>query len=365
MVDMVVRLGRCHDLHWGIELPFPSTGCYCLAVAPQRTSVGKQVIEKDRMVEVTQEREADNARLPVWTRVYSHSAFWPVMVFLLSFCVRLLWSASATITPVSDCHGYDLLAQGLSNGEDYGVFNGESRGKAYRTPGYPGFLAAIYTCFGHSYRAVGFVQAFFSALTTLLLFFLSLRFVKRRASLFAAGLHAFSPTFLAYVPILASETLATFLGIGALLLICSRAGGEQQCRYRWVLAAMALSGALMGLNLLVRPSGLFFVPGLVLVIALRGDLNWRRRAVSGAIFLLAISAVLSPWLVRSTRLGFGLTLTTNGGWNLYMGNNDKATKGGHLRLRLPKLPEENAAEYDRRHAAAALDWIRMRAANPW
>jgi len=289
--------------------------------------------------------------------MYQHPAFWPGLVFLVSFALRLGWAAWATVTPVSDCAGYDTLAQGLANGEDFGQFQGESHGQAYRTPGYPAFLAAIYVCFGHSPRAAAVAQAFVSALTTLLLFWLARRFVNRRASLLAAGLHAFSPVFLVYVPLLATETVATCLGVAALLLLCPHVQPETPRRGWRAWGQVALSGAIMGLNLLVRPSGLFFLPGLVLVLALRTDLSWRGRALGVGVFVLALSAVLAPWMIRNVRIGAGATLSTTGGWNLYMGNNDRATTGGHLPVRLPRLPGETDADLDRRYTSAAIDWI--------
>jgi hypothetical protein len=60
----------------------------------------------------------------------------------LSLALRAAWAAHAHVIPVSDFATYDALGWQL-------VTNGELPASAYRTPGYPAFLAAVYAVFGH------------------------------------------------------------------------------------------------------------------------------------------------------------------------------------------------------------------------
>ena len=116
----------------------------------------------------------------------------------------MTWVAFARVTPISDFRGYDELAVNwLQSGHFSSVGS-----LAYRAPAYPGFLAAIYAIAGHSWRAAGFVQAVLGGVTSGLLVLLASRALSRRGSVIAGILHAVSPTALAYVPVLASETLA-------------------------------------------------------------------------------------------------------------------------------------------------------------
>jgi 4-amino-4-deoxy-L-arabinose transferase-like glycosyltransferase len=224
---------------------------------------------------------------------------------------------------------------------------------AYRTPGYPGFLAAIYSIAGHSWRAAGFVQAVLGAVTSGLLVLLAAKVLSRRGCVIAGVLHAVSPTALAYVPVLASETLAVFLLVSGLLGLAvaqERVGGA-----RYLLSAV--SGALLGLLLLVRPAGVFFLPALlVLAIYSRGRRTWRARP--GLVFLGATLLALSPWLIRNHLAGLGpATLSTAGGENLLMGNNDRARLGGFQEgvIERRNLPEK---VQDGQFRKAALAWIR-------
>jgi 4-amino-4-deoxy-L-arabinose transferase-like glycosyltransferase len=275
-------------------------------------------------------------------------ARWALAVFALSLAIRGTWAALAHVTPISDFQGYDDLAvRWLQTGRF-----AESGSLAYRTPGYPAFLVAVYALAGHSWRAVGLAQAFLGAASSGLLVLLATRILSPRTSAIAGFLHAVSPTALAYVPLLASETLAAFLLIAALLVLAV-AERQQLPPSRWLLAG---SGLLFGLLVLVRPAAVFLLPaGIVLSV-------WRPRAVRlhplGAFALvLAALLALSPWLVRNRLAGLGpTTISTVGGENLWMGNNDLATLGGFCQAAAwPQVMPE--VEKDKAYRRAALRWI--------
>ncbi len=273
-------------------------------------------------------------------------------VFLVSLVIRLTWAAFAHVTPISDFRGYDGLAlQWLHTG----VF-GEPGSYAYRTPGYPAFLAAIYRLVGHSPRAAGFVQAFIGALTSGLLVLLAGRILSPRAGALAGLLHAVSPTAVAYVPVLASETIAAFLLVAALL--CLAAAEEREERERDGRGALVGSGLLFGLMMLVRPAALFFLPAAALLSVYSPR---RRRWIPsrGLIFAAAVLLVLGPWMIRNQRLGLGwMTISTVGGENLWMGNNDKARLGGFCaEAAWPVKPGDTEQGRDRAYRRAARAWI--------
>jgi 4-amino-4-deoxy-L-arabinose transferase-like glycosyltransferase len=275
-----------------------------------------------------------------------------LLVFAISFALRAAWAAWVEVTPVSDFRGYDLMAVRWL---DTGVFGGPGR-YAYRTPGYPAFLALIYAVFGHSWKAAAFAQAVLGALTSGFVTALATYVLSSRGSVVAGLLHALSPTALAYVPVLASENLAVLLLIVGLLLvaIARRASG-------WAAGGASLtSGLLLGLLLLVRPAAIFFVPAWV------GLVVWssvRRRLVvlPPVLVMLAAMLVLSPWIVRNHRLGLGAsTLSSTGGINLWMGNNDLAVTGGYIRDAQAIVPTNGLTESqaDAAYRREAIAWIR-------
>ncbi|HUW12697.1 MAG TPA: glycosyltransferase family 39 protein [Anaerolineae bacterium] len=275
-----------------------------------------------------------------------------LLAFCLSFALRLAWAAWSQVTPVSDFRGYDLLAV---HWLDTGVLGAPGH-YAYRTPGYPAFLALIYTAFGHSWKAVALVQAFLGGLTSALTAVLATYVLSSRGSLLAGLLHALSPTALAYIPVLASENVAVFLLMAGLLLVAvaRRASG------RGANGAGLASGLLLGLVLLVRPAAVFFAPAWVFLLAYAPT---RRRLLllPAALTVAAAALVISPWLVRNHRLGLGpMTLSTAGGVNLAMGNNDLAVTGGYIREAQATVDTENLTEVeaDKAYRKAAIDWIR-------
>ncbi len=270
------------------------------------------------------------------------------LVFAFSLAIRMTWVAFARVTPISDFQGYDGLAlQWLRTGHF-----GEPGSYAYRTPGYPGFLAFIYAMVGHSPRAAGFVQALLGALTSGLLVLLAVHILSPRASAIAGLLHAVSPPAIAYVPVLASETLAAFLLVSGLLCLAAAEVREGRSKER----AIVGSGVIFGLVVLVRPAATFFLPaGFLLSAYSPKKREW--HTFRGLVFLVAALVVLSPWLIRNQRVGLGpLTISTVGGVNLWMGNNPRAKLGGFCpeAEQYGSMPEQIL---DSRYRGAARAWI--------
>jgi 4-amino-4-deoxy-L-arabinose transferase-like glycosyltransferase len=275
-----------------------------------------------------------------------------LLVFSISLMLRAVWAAWAQVTPVSDFRGYDSLAVRWL---ETGLFGGPGR-FAYRTPGYPAFLALIYMGFGHTWQAVAFVQAALGALTSGLTALLATYVVSARGSILAGLLHALSPTALAYVPVLASENLAVTLVVAGVLLLVVSQRASDRGRYGVAFGV----GMVLGLLVLVRPAGLFFAPGWLIVMACSPQ---RRRLYAGppVVAILAAALALCPWLVRNQRVGLSATtLSTAGGVNAWMGNNDAAVAGGYRRAVQAEVNTNGMGELqkDRAYREAALTWIR-------
>lgn len=262
--------------------------------------------------------------------------------------LRLAWALHAHVTPIADFASYDAIAWRWLTTGHYGS-------SAYRTPGYPALLAAVYAGAGHSWRAAGLVQAVLGGLTSALVVLLAAQVVSPRGALVAGLLHAFSPTAVAYVPVLASENLAAPLVVGTLLcLAASRHNGGT----RWW--ALVASGFLLGLHLLVRPAGVYFVPGFLLVAA--GAHKGRGASVLAPVLLASVLVLtLAPWLIRNHLIGMGATtVATAGGMDVWMGNNDFAQSGGNCpeARDAPFLSGLSERERDAVSRSAAVAWAR-------
>ncbi|MEP6708317.1 MAG: glycosyltransferase family 39 protein, partial [Pyrinomonadaceae bacterium] len=207
-----------------------------------------------------------------------------------------------------------------------------------RLPGYPLFLAGIYSLFGHSNNsAVRIAQALMDtatcALVGLLAFYWEPEDRRKRATAIAAfALAALCPFTTIYVATILTETPTSFLAIAMCLAatLALRAQSRQR-RIAWWFA----TGLLAGIAVLFRPdSGLFAAAiGITLVIAGTRPL-WsavqssseppqpvketkRRRRfalpahskeylvptiVTGTIFSIAFALVLAPWAIRNRRV---------------------------------------------------------------
>ena len=266
----------------------------------------------------------------------------------LSLGLRLAWALHAHVTPIGDFASYDAIAWRWLTTGHYGP-------SAYRTPGFPAFLAAIYAALGHSWGAAGLVQALLGGLASALVVLLAAQVVSPRGALAAGLLHAFSPTAIAYVPVLASENLAAPLAVGALL--CLGASRRNRETRWWALVA---SGFLLGLHLLVRPAGAYFVPGFLLIAACAH--KGRSASVRAPVVLVCVLVLtLAPWLIRNHLIGLGATtLATAGGSDLWMGNNDLARSGGDCPEARDALVLTGLSERDTDAAfrSAAVAWAR-------
>ncbi len=116
-----------------------------------------------------------------------------------------------------------------------------------------------------------------------------------------------------------------------------------------------------------RPTGLAFVPGIVLWILLVAP-GRRRRIEAAALACIAFAAVLAPWAARNARLqGEFVPASTGGGIELYIGNNPRATGilshdfrlfSEELSLIHPRELHPNEAQRGRLYQADAAAFIR-------
>jgi len=279
-----------------------------------------------------------------------------LLICVLSLAIRLPWAALAQVTPISDFAGYDSLARKWLTTGEFGFANG----RAYRTPGYPGFLAAIYWVSGYSTRTAQIAQAVLGAVTSGLIVLLASRLIGPRSAALAGLLHAMWPTSLAYVPVLASENLAVPF---VLLTLLAATWEKESLRRRC--AATGAAGLCFGILLLVRPAALFFLPAIALLAIWEpSSKRWRLRPA--IVWVAVLGLTLWPWFVRNYRLGLGLpTLSTAGGINLWMGNHAEARHGGY-RGGYPAAQAEGfpkgEVEAHRALKAAAMRWI---VGHPW
>lgn len=190
-----------------------------------------------------------------------------------------------------------------------------------RMPGYPLFLAGVYSIFGHSDKtAVRLVQALMDTSTCAMIALVAFFWEpdekrKRHSSIAALALAAVCPFTTIYVATILSEAPTMFFAVGMCLTatLALKATNQRKTLGLWV-----ATGLIAGVAVLFRPdSGLFALAlGLTLVVATlarasdvklskrREEILYRtaRTSYLGAVFSLAFCLVLVPWAIRNYRV---------------------------------------------------------------
>jgi len=177
-----------------------------------------------------------------------------------------------------------------------------------RVPGYPLFIASVYSVFGHANNgAVRIVQALIDTATCALVALLAFVWqsdVRRRTTtaLLALAFAAVNPFTTIYSATILPEVPTMFLAVAMCVTasIAFRSGDRtRQIRFWFV------TGLLAGIAVLFRPDiGLFAAAiGLTLLAETLWmfRLRWRSGTVMGAVFSLAFCVALVPWTIRNWR----------------------------------------------------------------
>jgi hypothetical protein len=190
-----------------------------------------------------------------------------------------------------------------------------------RLPGYPLFIAGVYSLFGHNDNtAVRIAQALIDTATCVLIALVAFFWEpderrKRSSSVAALGLAAVCPFTTIYVATILTETATMFFAVGMCLTatLALKASTRKKTLWLWV-----ATGVVAGAAVLFRPdSGLFALAiGITLLAATLGragkvqlsskreEILYRtaRASYLGAVFSLAFCLLLVPWTVRNYRV---------------------------------------------------------------
>src|ERR1700682_2342968 len=241
-----------------------------------------------------------------------------------------------------DERDYDSIATGLLAGDGYSL-RGEP--SAFRPPGQVIFLAAIYALAGHRPLVAELAQAVLLSVVPFAVLALGRRATPRPfVPEIAAAMAAMHPG-LAY----ASATLypasltAAALATGAWLSAARAPGGGGG---RAALAGLALGPA--------GAATTYFVPLPALI-----GLVVHRRAGALAAVVLALSGLLpaAAWMTRNALVLGAPTLGTNGGYNLALGANDRATFRSGNWIEPDPIAVQGERVRDAEWARAARRWI--------
>ncbi|HEV3480987.1 MAG TPA: glycosyltransferase family 39 protein [Candidatus Acidoferrales bacterium] len=205
----------------------------------------------------------------------------------------------------------ELAWNWLKNGV-YGVYtDGRLIPVDARVPGYPAFLAAIFSIAGKSPNAVLLAQAVVDLAACFLIALIAARLApessRRRVAIAGLWLAALCPFTANYTAVVQTETLIIFLTSLALLLLMealagtSRTGANGRSIPRLAFSPWFLTGIVVGLGTLVRPETplLLAAAGLVLLLKCHKPADWLRLARAVVLMGTGLLLPLLPWAARN------------------------------------------------------------------
>ncbi|MDP3921027.1 MAG: glycosyltransferase family 39 protein [Candidatus Omnitrophota bacterium] len=269
------------------------------------------------------------------------------VLFLIALTVRLAYHFQINAfpylnIPTVDAQGYIKWAADLASGNWLGTE------AFFQAPGYPYFLGALFSIFGVSIQAAQVAQQVLGALTCLVLYMTAYHLFGRATAivtgLFAAGYGI----LVCYAGFLIKPTLEIFLLAVFLWLIA-----RQSEKVSWW--ASFLAGLLLMIATLIIANLILLAPFALLWLVWTGPARERRNRLIAVVFFgLGAAAALVPVTLRNYQVsGDVVMVSSQGGMNLYIGNNPEAD-GTYKPLYNKQANLTTEARYNRQLAEQAV-----------
>ncbi|MEL6369470.1 MAG: glycosyltransferase family 39 protein [Pseudomonadota bacterium] len=236
--------------------------------------------------------------------------------------LRLVWALIVPIEPVSDSYIYWVTSSNIVTHGVYGIT--PEKPFSYWPVGTSAIYAAGYSLLGINMISVKIINVVAGVLLIITTGKLAKRWYGEHAGLVAAAILALWPSLIMYSSIMASEV---FFALFVNTVLLAWVYDQKNWPLMAVVAGIALAAAIY-----VRPVALLVPVVLVALAYIRWRQTSLRPIVFGMIALATSTACLAPWVARNYAVHDAFVLvSTNGGPNLWMGNNPE-TIGGYMKL---------------------------------
>jgi MFS family permease len=245
-----------------------------------------------------------------------------IALALLAGCaMRTYFALKYPVTDSGDAPFYIELAWNWLKNGVYGFpVNGVLTPVDMRVPGYPAFLAAVFSFAGQSTRAAMLAQVFVDLVTCLVIALIAVRLlgaaadgtVRRRVLIAGLWLAALCPFTGNYTAVVLTETLVIFLTAVAILVLMQTELGRGFAVASTDALGVGvgrgmlrdpffLGGIVVGFGTLVRPETplLIISAGLVLVARWWRPADWMMLARAGVLMAVGVLLPLVPWAARN------------------------------------------------------------------
>lgn len=241
---------------------------------------------------------------------------WLAFIIAVGFALRVAAIVGFNHVPASDELAYKSMALNLVSGN--AVVDGMGNHAMYSV-GYPLFiLSPVFFFLGEDLLVARLFNMLLGGVTIVLCYAVAKEArAGRLGRLMAAAIWAVYVPASVYGVYLAKENLMTPLMLG--VMWCALRLARQPSK-----GVAVGCGASFGLLALTGNAALSLVAVVALALALAPALMFQR--VSLAMLMLAVALAISgPWMLRNLSVIGAPVLNTNGGFNLYLGNNPAAT----------------------------------------
>ncbi len=241
---------------------------------------------------------------------------WLSVIVGIGFVLRVAAIASFHHEPESDELAYKSMALNLVSGN--GIVDVMGNHAMYNV-GYPLFiLAPAFFFFGENLLVARLINTLLGGVTIILCYLVAKEAgAGRSGRLMAAFIWAVYLPASVYVVYLQKENLMIPIMLG--VIWCALRLARQPSK-----DVTIVCGVLFGLLALTGNAGLSLVTAVVLALVLSPTSKSRCVALS-ILMLLAALMICGPWIIRNMNVIGSPILNTNGGFNLYLGNNPSAT----------------------------------------
>ena len=237
-----------------------------------------------------------------------------LVIFVTALAIRIWFLAQLQNDlvfnlPISDCQEYNYLAFWIT--QHCWIWPSlPNHIPFHHAPLYPYFIATIYQIFGFHINAVVIIQCILGAISACLMYLLTLRLANTMAAVVCAGMMTLY-WFMIYTQVfLFCESLAMTINI---VLIYDLINAKESLKKYF------FAGVLFGASLLCRPDLSLFA--VLIFVWICGQYKSYKQALRGyGIFLLSMTVVLAPVLIRNHNISGSWTLRSQVGSNIYLGN---------------------------------------------
>lgn len=218
-------------------------------------------------------------------------------LLVVALLLRLAVVGATINTPTTlDPADFSRVGWSIARGQGIPPSNRAPAGgpSAFRPPGYPAFLAAVYLVAGQEAPpAARVVQTLLGTVTVALIGLIAMRIWGKRVGIISLGIAAVAPPLVVMSTALASESLFVPLMLGAVL--CALEARRSRRPLRWAIVV----GVLVGLAELTRTNAFLLLPPLIAALWGLGARRRWRALFHPAVAVMAAVVTVAPWTVRN------------------------------------------------------------------